>query len=67
MAIKFVVDSGADITAAECKKLGITHLPLKVIFGEREYEDTVDLSIERGCRIALCDDPRPMLKRAGRL
>lgn len=30
-------------------------------------EATVDLSIQRGCRIALCDDPRPMLKRAGRL
>lgn len=44
MAIKFVVDSGSDITAAECARLGITHLPLKVIFGAEEFEDTVNLS-----------------------
>lgn len=57
MAIKFVVDSGADITAAECKKLGITHLPLKVIFGEREYEDTVDLSHREFYeKLIECDD-----------
>ena len=44
MAIKFVVDSGADIIASECKELGIIHLPLKVMFGSEEYEDSVNLS-----------------------
>ena len=44
MAIKFVVDSGADIISQECAGLGITHLPLKVIFGQEEYEDAVNLS-----------------------
>lgn len=44
MAIKFVVDSGADIIASECRELGITHLPLKVMFGTEEYDDAVNLS-----------------------
>lgn len=44
MAVKLIVDSGADILPAECEKLGIIHLPLKVFFGETEYADAVDLS-----------------------
>lgn len=44
MSVKFIVDSGADILPAECEKLGIVHLPLKVMFGETEYADAVDLS-----------------------
>ena len=44
MAVKFIIDSGADILPQECKKLNIIHLPLKVIFGQREYNDAVDLS-----------------------
>ena len=44
MAVRFIVDSGADILPAECEKLGIIHLPLKVFFGETEYADAVDLS-----------------------
>jgi DegV family protein with EDD domain len=44
MAVKFIIDSGADILPAECAKLDIIHLPLKVIFGQQEYNDAVDLS-----------------------
>lgn len=44
MAIKFIVDSGSDITAQQCAEKGIIHLPLKVIFGAQEYEDTINLS-----------------------
>ena len=46
MAVKFIVDSACDIIPAEAKELGVVHLPLKVIFGEEEYEDAVDLSHE---------------------
>ena len=46
MAVKFIVDSACDILPAEAKELGIIHLPLKVIFGEEEYADAVDLSHE---------------------
>ena len=41
MAVKFIIDSGADILPQECKKLNIIHLPLKVIFGQQEYNDAV--------------------------
>ena len=46
MAVKFIVDSACDILPAEAKELGIIHLPLKVIFGEEEFADAVDLSHE---------------------
>jgi DegV family protein with EDD domain len=44
MAIRFIVDSGCDILPSEAEQLGIIHLPLKVLFGEREYRDAVDLT-----------------------
>lgn len=44
MAVKFIIDSGCDITDAVAKELGVYHLPLKIIFGEEEFEDTVNLS-----------------------
>ena len=46
MAVKFIVDSACDILSEEAKELGIIHLPLKVLFGENEYADSVDLSHE---------------------
>ena len=44
MAIQFIVDSASDILPEEAEKLGIIHLPLKVLFGTEEYADAVTLS-----------------------
>lgn len=44
MAIQFIIDSAADIVPAEAEALGLIHLPLKVLFGETEYSDAVDLT-----------------------
>ena len=44
MAVKFIVDSGSDLLPTECEPQGIVHLPLKVMFGTREYRDGVDMS-----------------------
>ena len=44
MAVKFIIDSAADVTPDECAKLGVTHLPLTVCFGGEEYADAVNLS-----------------------
>ena len=44
MAIQFIIDSGSDILPAEAKALGLIHLPLKVMFGEDEYNDAVDMT-----------------------
>lgn len=44
MAVQFIIDSGADILPRECEELGIVHLPLKVVFGDKEYNDAVDMT-----------------------
>lgn len=44
MAIRFLVDSAADFQPHELEAMGLTLLPLKVVFGETEYLDTVNLT-----------------------
>ncbi|MBQ8623075.1 MAG: DegV family protein [Oscillospiraceae bacterium] len=44
MSLQIIVDSGSDILPNEAKELGITHLPLKVVFGDDEFEDAVNLT-----------------------
>ena len=44
MAVRFIIDSAADIVPAEAEALGLIHIPMKVIFGEEEYSDSVDLT-----------------------
>jgi len=44
MAVQFIIDSGSDILPHEAEELGAIHLPLKVLFGEKEYADGVDLT-----------------------
>ena len=46
MAIQFIIDSAADIVPVEARMLGLLHIPLKVMFGETEYNDAVDLTHE---------------------
>lgn len=44
MAVRFIIDSAADILPDEAAKLDMIHLPLGVVFGETEYADAVNLS-----------------------
>ena len=44
MKVKIVTDSTADLPPEICRELDITVIPLKVRFGEKVYEDGVDLS-----------------------
>lgn len=44
--IHIVTDSGSDITPAHAEELGVTVVPLKIRFGDTEYRDGVDLSVE---------------------
>ena len=46
MGIRIITDSTSDISAAQAKELGITIIPLKVIIGDTEYREGVDISIE---------------------
>lgn len=44
MAIRIITDSTSDISLDRQEELGITIVPLSVLFGEEEYVDGVDLS-----------------------
>ncbi len=46
MSLRIITDSTADITTEQAAQMGITIVPLKVIFGEKEYRDGIDISIE---------------------
>lgn len=44
--LKIITDSSSNITQEEAKKLGVTVMPLTVIFGREEFRDGVDLDCE---------------------
>ena len=44
MAVRFIVDSASDILPKQAAELGIIHVPLKVVFGDEEYLDSVNLT-----------------------
>ena len=46
MAIQFIIDSASDLLPQEAQVMGITHLPLTVLFGEESYRDAIDLTHE---------------------
>ena len=46
MAIKIITDSTSDISLEQAKRMGITVVPLKVIFGDKEYKEGIEISIE---------------------
>lgn len=44
MGIRIICDSTCDLTGKEAEKLGVTLVPLKVLFGEEEYLDGVTIA-----------------------
>jgi DegV family protein with EDD domain len=46
MTVRIVTDSACDLTEAETTALGIEVVPLTIRFGEREYIDRQELSVE---------------------
>ncbi len=46
MGVRIITDSTSDISAVQAKKLGVTIIPLKVIFGDKEYREGLEISIE---------------------
>ena len=47
MAVKIVTDSLGDIPSGVAEELGITVIPMNVIFGTRSYRDGIDLTTEQ--------------------
>ncbi|MEG0379852.1 MAG: DegV family protein, partial [Eubacterium sp.] len=46
MAIKIITDSTSDISLEDAKKLDITIVPLKVIIGEDQFAEGIDITPE---------------------
>lgn len=46
MGIRIITDSTSDFSAAQAKELGITIIPLKVIFGDKEYKEGLEITME---------------------
>lgn len=44
MAVRFIVDSASDILPNEAMEQNMIHLPLKVMFGNEEFADSVNLT-----------------------
>lgn len=45
--VRIITDSSADLEPKEYERLNITCIPLKVMFGDTEYQENVDLSKDR--------------------
>ena len=45
--VRIITDSSADLEPREYERLNITCIPLKVMFGDTEYQENVDLSKDR--------------------
>ncbi|HHU74813.1 MAG TPA: DegV family protein [Clostridiales bacterium] len=46
MAIRIITDSTSDISFAQAKTMGVTLVPLKVIFGDTEYREGIEITID---------------------
>ncbi len=46
MAVRIVTDSACDLDAEDCERLGIEVVPLSIRFGNDEFEDRSELSVE---------------------
>lgn len=44
MAVQFLIDSASDLTFQEAQSLGVSMLALKVVFGDQEYADKLDMT-----------------------
>lgn len=47
MSVKLVIESSADINGEDAEKLGITMLPIPISFGEEEFMDGVDITVDQ--------------------
>lgn len=46
MGIRIITDSTSDIDLLEADRMGITIVPLKVIFGDKEYREGIEITID---------------------
>lgn len=62
--VKIITDSAADFEPWELEKQNISCIPLTVIFGEREYQENVNLSKEQFYRLLTENEGAPKTAQA---
>ena len=62
--VRIITDSAADFTPAELEQYHITCIPLKVLFGEEEYEENINLSKDQFYEKMLAFDGFPKTSQA---
>ncbi len=62
--VKIITDSAADFEPWELEKQNISCIPLTVIFGEREYQENVNLSKEQFYRLLAENEGAPKTAQA---
>lgn len=46
MGVRIITDSTSDIDKIEAQQMGISVVPLKVLFGDKEYREGIDINME---------------------
>ena len=62
--VHIITDSAADLEPREYEMLGVTCIPLRVAFGEQEYQENVELSKERFYELLLGSEDFPKTSQA---
>ena len=62
--VHIITDSAADLQPQEYEKLGVTCIPLRVAFGDAEYQENVDLSKDQFYELLLADGEFPKTSQA---
>ncbi len=62
--VRIITDSAADLEPLEYEKLGVTCIPLRVAFGDAEYQENVSLSKDRFYELLLGSEEFPKTSQA---
>lgn len=62
--IRIITDSAADFEPKELERMNITCIPLRVSFGDKEYQENVDLSKDRFYELLAANEEFPKTSQA---
>ena len=62
--VRIITDSAADLEPREYEKLGVTCIPLRIAFGDREYLENVELGKEKFYELLLASSEFPKTSQA---
>ena len=62
--VRIITDSAADFSPREMEKLGISCIPLTVMFGDEEYQENINLSKDRFYELLLTSTQLPKTAQA---